>query len=78
MDHTRCLKVALEQNLQARIPASHQIVKLLLEHAWHTLNRFRADYEGGSAHGRLRGMESAERMCEFGEGEVVVPAKLRG
>ena len=78
VNHVRVLKLSLESNIKARLPAEHPIMAWLVEHAAYLLNRFVLGTDGRTAWGRLHGKECTERICEFGEKILwYVPKKQR-
>ena len=78
VNHVRVLKLALETNIKARLPAEHPVMAWLVEHAAYLLNRCVLGTDNRTAWGRLHGKESTERICEFGEKVLwYVPKKQR-
>ena len=78
VDHVRVFKLALEANINARIPAEHPILAWIVEHAAYLLNRCVLGTDGRTAWGRLHGKESTEKICQFGEKVLwYVPKKQR-
>ena len=67
MEQTRCLKLALEENLGEKVPSTHPVMRWVLEHACYTLNRHLIeDNSGLTPYGKLHGREVCERICEVG------------
>lgn len=58
VDHVRVLKLALENNINARVPSDHPIMAWLVEHAAYLLNRCVLGTDGHTAWGRLHGKEA--------------------
>ena len=78
VDHVRVLKLALETNLNVRLPCAHPIMAWLVEHAAYLLNRCQLGTDGRTPWGRLHGKEASEKICEFGERVLwYVPKKQR-
>ena len=78
VNHVRVLKLALETNINARIPSNHPIMAWLVEHAAYLLNRCMLGTDGRTAWGRMHGKEATERLCQFGEKVLwYVPKKSR-
>ena len=78
VNHVRVLKLALETNINARLPAEHPVMAWLVEHAAYLLNRCVLGTDGRTAWGRLHGKEATERICQFGEKVLwYVPKKQR-
>ena len=78
VNHVRVLKLALEVNINARVPSDHPIMAWIVEHAADLLNRCVLNTDGRTAWGRLHGKEDTERICLFGENILwYVPKKQR-
>jgi hypothetical protein len=72
----RVLKLALEERLGAKVPASHCIVAFLAEYAAYLLNRLEVGKDGKTAWERSRGKSGNVMGIEFGE-KVMYKKKKR-
>lgn len=78
-DQLRCMKLALEDRLGAKIPCGHPIIAWLVEHAAITLTKYHTHEGGETAYQKLHGQACKDRLAEFGETIMYyIPVKLRG
>ena len=66
-DMLRCMKLALEERLSARVTSTTPIMKWMCEHAAATINRFHVHDDGQTAYQRSHGHPFSGYVLEFGE-----------
>jgi hypothetical protein len=72
----RVLKLALEERIGAKIPASHCVVTFLAEYSAYLLNRLEVGKDGKTSWERSRGKSASVMGVEFGE-KVMFKKKLK-
>ena len=66
-NYVKTLSLALKLNMGVPIPIEHPIVDWLVEYSSYLLNKYQVGKDGKTAYGRLHGLETRERLCQFGE-----------
>ena len=66
-DMLRTYLHALESRIKRSVSCSHPIVRWMVEHVMHMLNRYTINPDGVSPYAALHGRRAAERHAEFGE-----------
>ena len=66
-DMLRCMKLALEERVDAKVTSATPIMKWLCEHVAATINRFHVHDDGKTAYQRTHGQPYPGYVLEFGE-----------